>query len=273
MEKTFSLWKTQCLGKLDHSKKSSVDEDIQHVVSLLNGCEQFFTTSSCSGRVILVDGVPQSSGVQKQDCVWLFVSHQKCKSEELVSGLSRSSADAVLKFEPFVLHVQCRELKDAQLLHAVAVNSGFRNSGLTVGRTGKILMAVRSTHGLEVPLSRNGLLLVDHEYIKFLAQIANEKMEENLRRIERFYQNLWSALSDDQFKTQQVLENELSQEPQSHPHGLNRDTEGNQKEGKNKSTVYKHRKKREQPCESVDHCHEEGSRDVPDLEDCFDLFS
>lgn len=273
MEKTFSQWKTQCLGKLDHSKKSSVDEDIKHVVSLLNSCEEFFTTSSCSGRIILIDGVPQSSGVQKQNCVWLFVSHQKCKSEDLVSGLSRSSADAVLKFEPFVLHVQCRELKDAQLVHSVAVNSGFRNSGLTVGKTGKILTAVRSTHGMEVPLSRNGVLLVDHEYVRFLAQIANEKMEENLRRIQRFYQNLQSALSGDQLKIQQTSDTETSQEPQSHPQRLNGDTEENQKKGSNKNSVYKHRKKREQLCETDDDCHEDESSNEPDLEDCFDLFS
>lgn len=47
------------------------------------------------------------------------------------------------------------------------------------------LQAVRSTHGLEVPLTHEGRLLVEHEYIHFLTQIANQKMEENLRRIHR----------------------------------------------------------------------------------------
>ncbi|KAJ0059079.1 hypothetical protein NL108_007455, partial [Boleophthalmus pectinirostris] len=81
----------------------------------------------------------ESSDVQKQNCQWLFVSHQKCTTEELVEAVGRSSGDAVLKFEPFVLHVQCRRLDDAQLMHSVAVNSGFRNSGLTVGKTRKII--------------------------------------------------------------------------------------------------------------------------------------
>uniref|UniRef100_A0A3Q3GAW7 tRNA wybutosine-synthesizing protein 3 homolog n=1 Tax=Labrus bergylta TaxID=56723 RepID=A0A3Q3GAW7_9LABR len=235
-------WKKQCLNKLDHSKKSSVDEDIEHVVILLNSCEEYFTTSSCSGRIILIDGVSGSSDVHKQNCVWLFVSHQKCKSEDLISGLARSSADAVLKFEPFVLHVQCRQLEDAQLVHSVAINSGFRNSGLTVSKTGKILTAVRSTHGLEVPLSSKGKLLVDHDYIHFITNIANKKMEENLRRIQR-----------------SVLEAE---------------EEGGekQKEEKNKTTVYKRRRKREQHCQT-DCCHGDGSSSAPDLEDCLDLFT
>lgn len=93
---------------------------------------------------------PGDSDVQKQNCIWLFVSHQKCTADDLVScgciyvhltiqiivmmlmilckhewsvsfvlqvsALDRSSKDAVLKFEPFVLHVQCRKLEDAQLV-------------------------------------------------------------------------------------------------------------------------------------------------------------
>lgn len=60
MEKTFRQWKKQSLNKLDHSKKGTVDEDIQHVVSLLNSREEYFTTSSCSGRIVLIDGVREA---------------------------------------------------------------------------------------------------------------------------------------------------------------------------------------------------------------------
>ncbi|XP_006634821.2 tRNA wybutosine-synthesizing protein 3 homolog [Lepisosteus oculatus] len=196
-EKTFSQWKKQCLSKVDYSKKGSVDEGIAHVVGFLNEYPDYFTTSSCSGRLILIDGVSDSPEVQKRNCSWLFATHQKCRKEDLVSGLEKAGADAVFKFEPFVLHVQCRRLGDAQLLHSVAVNSGFRNSGITVGKRGKIIMAVRSTHGLEVPLSRKGQTLVKEEYLDFLVELANQKMEENQRRIERFYSSLQSAVRAD----------------------------------------------------------------------------
>ncbi|NXC45276.1 TYW3 protein, partial [Penelope pileata] len=96
-----------------------------------------------------------------------------------MAALEEATGDVVLKFEPFVLHVVCRELRDAQLLHAVAIESGFKNSGITVGKGGRILMAVRSTHCLEVPLSRMGKLMVSREYVEFLVQVANQKMEEN----------------------------------------------------------------------------------------------
>ncbi|OWK51788.1 tRNA wybutosine-synthesizing protein 3 [Lonchura striata] len=111
-----------------------------------------------------------------------------------MAALKKATGDVVFKFEPFVLHVLCRGLQDAQLLHSVAINSGFRNSGITVGRGGKITMAVRSTHCLEVPLSHKGRLMVSEEYIEFLVHVANQKMEENIRRIDRFHKGLERAL-------------------------------------------------------------------------------
>jgi tRNA(Phe) wybutosine-synthesizing methylase Tyw3 len=41
---------------------------------------------------------------------------------------------------------------------------------------------------LEVPLTHKGKLMVTEEYIEFLLTIANQKMEENKRRIGRYSQ-------------------------------------------------------------------------------------
>ncbi|XP_077391763.1 tRNA wybutosine-synthesizing protein 3 homolog isoform X1 [Festucalex cinctus] len=201
MEKSFSEWKKRCLSKSDLSKKGNVDEDIVHLVSLLNSYEEYFTTSSCSGRITVIDTAPESCVVQKKNLVWLFVSHMKCTFDDVMSALDSSCGSAVLKFEPFVLHVQCRTLEDARLMLAAAVQSGFRNSGLTLSKTGKIIMAVRCTHSLEVPLSHQGKLLVSHEYVHFLIGIANKKMEENLRRIERFYQSIQTTVMKNKHQT------------------------------------------------------------------------
>ncbi|XP_017519269.3 tRNA wybutosine-synthesizing protein 3 homolog [Manis javanica] len=190
----FRRWKAQCLSKADLSRKGSVDEDVVEVVQLLNGREQFFTTSSCAGRIVLLDGGMNGFDVQKQNCCWLLVTHKSCVKEDVIVALKKASGDAVLKFEPLILHVQCRQLQDAQILHSVAMDSGFRNSGITVGKRGKTMLAVRSTHGLEVPLSHQGKLMVTEEYIDFLLKIANQKMEENKKRIERFYNCLQHAL-------------------------------------------------------------------------------
>ncbi|XP_019812817.2 tRNA wybutosine-synthesizing protein 3 homolog [Bos indicus] len=197
----FKRWKAQCLSKADLSRKGSVDEDVLEIVQLLNGQEQFFTTSSCAGRIILLDGSVNGSEVQKQNCCWLLVTHKACVKDDVIVALQKAKGDAILKFEPLVLHVQCRQLQDAQILHSVAIDSGFRNSGITVGKRGKTMLAVRSTHGLEVPLSHQGKLMVTEEYINFLLKIANQKMEENKKRIERFYHCLQHALEKETVST------------------------------------------------------------------------
>lgn len=197
----FKRWKAQCLSKADLSRKGSVDEDVLEIVQLLNGQEQFFTTSSCAGRIILLDRSVNGSEVQKQNCCWLLVTHKACVKDDVIVALQKAKGDAILKFEPLVLHVQCRQLQDAQILHSVAIDSGFRNSGITVGKRGKTMLAVRSTHGLEVPLSHQGKLMVTEEYINFLLKIANQKMEENKKRIERFYHCLQHALEKETVST------------------------------------------------------------------------
>ncbi|XP_043114738.1 tRNA wybutosine-synthesizing protein 3 homolog [Puntigrus tetrazona] len=196
----FQSWKDQCLNKCDFSKKGSVDDDISHIVSFINSHDQYFTTSSCSGRIILFDGAWDCQ-VQKQNCSWLYVTHQKCQSEDVLTSIEKSVGDATLKFEPFVLHVQCKKLEDAQLLHSVAINSGFRNSGITVGKKGKIIMAVRSTHCLEVPVSHRGTVLITDQYLDFIVNVSNQKMEENHKRIERFYECLHTALQPQEQKS------------------------------------------------------------------------
>uniref|UniRef100_A0A8D0GR00 tRNA wybutosine-synthesizing protein 3 homolog n=1 Tax=Sphenodon punctatus TaxID=8508 RepID=A0A8D0GR00_SPHPU len=212
----FGHWKEQRLARADGSRKGSVDELIAGIVELLNGQDGFCTTSSCSGRLLLVQALSRDSSgfeVQKQNCSWLMVTHQACATEDVVTALQEATDDAVFKFEPFILHVQCRELKDAQLLHSVAIGSGFRNSGITVSTKGKIMMAVRSTHCLEVPLSQRGKLMVTEDYINFLVQIANRKMEENKKRIDRFYSCLQLAL-----KTEDCLSNSsLERKPKTRP--------------------------------------------------------
>ena len=68
-----------------------------------------------------------------------------------------------------------------------SLDAGYRNTGLTIGKAGKIVLAVRSTHGLEVPLTdSSGRLLVDESYIRFVTEQANTKLLDNENRIKKY---------------------------------------------------------------------------------------
>ncbi|GFN86271.1 tRNA wybutosine-synthesizing protein 3 homolog [Plakobranchus ocellatus] len=190
----FERQKVQRLEHVDLSRKGSIDIALHKSVSFINALPQYFTTSSCSGRIILFENV--SSKIQKKGCKWLHVTHDFVTVKDLKAGLTDISGEAVLKFEPMVMHVQCRTLEDAQRMHQVAVASGFRNSGISVGTKGKIVTAIRSTHSLEVPLSSKGQVLVAQEHLEHLVDSANSKMQENNLRIDRFYTNLQSLSAE-----------------------------------------------------------------------------
>ncbi|XP_061175488.1 tRNA wybutosine-synthesizing protein 3 homolog [Saccostrea echinata] len=188
----FDRDKERALTGVDLSRKGSIDARIQSLVSVLNTSTDFFTTSSCSGRIIIFDddNKDRSKSVKKKGCQWLYTTHDEAVYDAALESLQNLTGDSVLKFEPFVLHVQCRSLSNAQSMLSCAVASGFRNSGISIGNKGKIIVAVRSTHGLEVPLSQDGELLVTNTYIERLIEIANTKIQENFLRIDRFYKNV-----------------------------------------------------------------------------------
>ena len=50
----FASDKSRVLSKrIDHSRKGSVDAPIVALVARINGYPQFYTTSSCSGRIVV----------------------------------------------------------------------------------------------------------------------------------------------------------------------------------------------------------------------------
>uniref|UniRef100_T1JA02 tRNA wybutosine-synthesizing protein 3 homolog n=1 Tax=Strigamia maritima TaxID=126957 RepID=T1JA02_STRMM len=171
----FDLAKQQRLAGVDLSKKGSIDEPIRDLVEYINGCNDFVTSSSCSGRVVVYCQVTEGK-IIKSGCKWILVSHEKVDGDALFAVLDPKKGDLVLKFEPFILHVQCRHLQHAQFMHKIAINSGFRNSGITMGKAGKITLAVRSSLSLEVPLSFDEKLLVDKEVMS-LAETGKRKAD------------------------------------------------------------------------------------------------
>ncbi len=184
----FDRQKALKLSKVDLSRKGSVDEPILEFLKRVNAHPDYVSTSSCSGRTVIY----RNDESKKQGCQWILVKHELLTADDDVWSLLNNKGDdeagvITLKFEPFILHVQCRDLDSAKRLMTLAVDTGFRNSGITIGKPGKIVLAIRSTQGLEVPLTdEDGRLLVDETYVKFVTDQANLKFQINSGRFANF---------------------------------------------------------------------------------------
>ena len=154
----FAVAKRNALEKLDKSPKGSIDAPIAALVSRINRHPDFFTTSSCSGRIVLFHASSNRGGrwllsshatVTTEQVATALTADQVARSEVLLSGDEPSSAhgrgEISLKMEPGILHVQCRDVAAAKWLLQIALKAGFRESGLVLSESSKVMLAIRTS--------------------------------------------------------------------------------------------------------------------------------
>jgi tRNA(Phe) wybutosine-synthesizing methylase Tyw3 len=178
----------------DYSPKGSIDGPCHALVLFLNHLSDFFTLSSCSGRIsIYEDNEQDAKGVK-----WLLVRHCCVTTEEVWDKAAEVMRNAstnqrlVFKSEPFIMHLQCRDIKSGSHLLRLAHSCGFRESGLMTVDVKKIVLAIRTTaFGLEVPIIMNGIFLMNGiEAFKLVVSEANKRLLLNFKRVDRFLKAL-----------------------------------------------------------------------------------
>ncbi len=189
----FELAKKQALLKKDKSRKQSIDADIKDLIDFLNAQPWCFTTSSCSGRLILLE---EHYTRKKHLTRWWLVSHEPLSFESFKKGLSQALQNKQeknllwFKMEGFILHVVVKDLTFAKRLLRIARDVGFKHSGL-ISFTNKLVLEIRDSEALQV--------LITHElpetFLKQLLSIANEKLLRTKARIEKFFKALKQSTS------------------------------------------------------------------------------
>ncbi len=219
----------------DKSPKGSVDTPIQHLVDLINHHSAVSTLSSCSGRTSLFDPNERRRSTLPQDIsyskemedefgpftdasgkgrgTWVLVSHDLLESEELVRTIfsqndnQQTSEDDlqpwILKFEPMLLHIAARSLSVGQALLQMALECGFRESGLVV-TSKRVTVAIRShSLALSMPLvppfiHPSSNYCPSPDYIRAITQECNQRLIQNWNQLQRLYQALelkWFQIS------------------------------------------------------------------------------
>ncbi|GIM07394.1 hypothetical protein Vretimale_11539 [Volvox reticuliferus] len=185
----------------DKSRKGSVDAPVADLVARINTHPAVYTTSSCSGR-ITVFGEPttESRAGGKKGGEWVYASHDPADPQEVISAIHArcvSGDRLVFRFEPFILALEANSAAMGQRVLGAARAAGFRESGLTLGSGGKrVMVGVRCSLRLEVPVADAGIVLVPDAYLTYLVGLANDKFQQNLDRIRRFEQELFLVLGE-----------------------------------------------------------------------------
>lgn len=177
-------------GLRDKSKKGFIDAEIKELVAVINNHPHYYTTSSCSGRILLYS---TSLDRKKNETEWIFVSHQEVLLSDIAEKLKHLSSGIVFfRFEPMILHIVCRDLDNAEKLLQVCNSAGLKHSGaISLGE--RIVVEIIGNDRLDAPVAKDGTLLITPEGISHYVTDANEKMKRNLERIERLKEEMDKA--------------------------------------------------------------------------------
>jgi tRNA wybutosine-synthesizing protein 3 len=175
----FEKRKKDILGKEDKSNIGEWDKKIIPLCNKLNSKKNFYTTSSCAGRVILIIG-----SERKAPNLFLYVNHDRINFKEFKKKLeSINEKNVNFKQEPCGLHVACRNLENAQILLNKARRVGWKKSGIISSKK-RFIIEMFGTNKLEFPLIRDGKILVNDGFLKEIVKVSNKNLEKSWKQID-----------------------------------------------------------------------------------------
>lgn len=188
----FESGKNHALFKDDRSRKGSIDKRISSLCKLFNDSKHYYTTSSCSGRIMIID---RGFG-RKKDADWLFVSHEPVKAIDVFKAIGKLPNSQIrLKQEPFIIHICAEFFEDAEALLETAKACGLKRAGI-ISMSGKIMIEIVANENIETIIADKGKLLVSTEYIERLIELANKKLENNFERLKKLERKVEELVKD-----------------------------------------------------------------------------
>jgi len=204
---SFDEEKTKYLFKLnnnleDRSRAGHIDAAISPLLLTINSKENYFTTSSCAGRIIIVQSCEKQP---KYNVDWLYVSHDIVNSIEQIMKVAESPMmktgeegkgfEVWFKMEPPIISVRCRDFISAQRLLELAHNlAGMKNCSIRSATSSHVMVVLVDTRRVETIFALDGEWLVEERYVNVVISTANIKLEKARQRMDRLQAVLEKAL-------------------------------------------------------------------------------
>lgn len=184
----FADHKKEAIAKLEDAlEKNQVDSDVLSFLNVLNEEPMYYTTSSCSGRIVVMQ-LPDIGN--KKQAVFLGKWHREIERKEVSTAIARFS-DKQLWFlaQPPIFHIGCKSVEDANLLLQIGVSCGFKHSGVKTF-SDKIIVELCSTERMDVPLAIENKIYVEETFITLLVEMANRVIRRGKEKIYRLEASL-----------------------------------------------------------------------------------
>ena len=193
VERDFFDGKKSSLLKLKTAKKENkVDPGIQSILDLINKSENYYTSSSCFGRTVLLE-IPSIGN--KKEAKFLGKWHRTIDVDEVISSVKNAESGQLwLLSQSPIIHITAKTNNAANKILKTAIACGFKNSGLkSIGK--KIVVEILSTERLDSPVGKDGVLFCNRAHLELLINISNEIIKKSNLKLKKFEDKLKKDLS------------------------------------------------------------------------------
>jgi len=181
--------KKQFMEKLDEAKrKNLVDRDVIPLLDIINSLPFAYTTSSCSGRIMLIDIPPSEKKFESNRIArWHFGVDFDTFWRTILDY--KPFGTLWLKVDSFIIAFAVSSLNWAKYLIKLARFLGLKYSGIrSINlRSNHIFMDVASTEHVHLPISDSiEGLLIDERYARFIHKVAMHKLMKTKTKMKKF---------------------------------------------------------------------------------------
>ncbi len=186
---TWKKIRTYHLRRLSEAmKKGEVDIPAVPMLRLINSVDWAVTTSSCSGRIVLLS---TGKDEKKSESAFHRKWHRPVMVEEVVEGINSYRGEYLwLKLDPFIFHISTDTLSNAYRIVSIARASGIKIAGIQSISKNRAHVEIRGIDSVSIPVVWGGRRIADEQYVKDIVHILNKKLVRNQKRLEALYNNI-----------------------------------------------------------------------------------
>lgn len=160
-----------------------LDPGIEDVLQRFFERPKSYTTSSCSGRITIVDAERPWT---RDGSTVVYRTHDPASLNEVMGVLSKPATHTfwLIAAGP-IIHVICYDEEEAYEVLRIARDAGFKHSGILSKTSKGVIVELRTGIRIVAPLKEGNRMLVGEGYVAKLLEYANRAVAEGRERLRR----------------------------------------------------------------------------------------
>ncbi len=182
---------TQTLQDAIDNKQA--DEDVVPFLLKITNLKDIFTSSSCSGRVVLL-----SSDVDENKKYTSFYKryHRQITFDEILKDIQDFSKGYLwLKVEPFIFHFGVKDIEHAKKVLSFLRDYGLKRAAIISIKPGKVMIEATNTVFLSTLVKKDDHQFISVDHLQEIVKIANNKFKDNEKKRKDFEKKFISFFS------------------------------------------------------------------------------